>query len=260
MFFWQKEKSLKNNQKTSLQASQNYPNMTNAGLLNPKSKESKRTFSFSPSEKKASVCVEASLSFSFFLFFFINIFSTIMAFVFFSTDLTSLQQQGKKVAAKAYITRELWEDNEDLIVLKKQRVVNSPFNILPLPEYKLVTKCVVKPWVGYRVTKIKSRNEEEIWVYVTEYGTVYHKRRDCAHLSLSISVSSISEIDKEKNKSGEYYQPCEFCGNNSFVTAVYVTSYGTKYHTTMNCRGLKRTVISVPISTVEGKSVCKKCG
>ena len=131
---------------------------------------------------------------------------------------------------------------------------------MALPEYKLVTRCIVKPWVGYQVANGKNRDDEEVWVYVTEYGSVYHKKRDCTYLSLSISVSSITEVMKEKNKSGAYYQPCEFCGNRSFVTAVYITSYGTKFHTMFNCKGLKRTVESIPLSKVKGKSPCKKCG
>ena len=62
------------------------------------------------------------------------------------------------------------------------------------------------------------------------------------------------------NTSGKSYQACELCGKNNFVSAVYITSYGTKFHTTINCSGLKRTVKSVPLSEVEGKGACSKCG
>ena len=262
MSFWLKIKNVKNNLKTSLRANQRqiYPNMINAGLLNPKSKVTERTFSFSPSELKASICVEASLSFSFFLFFFVNIFFIITSFSYFSKDLISLQQQGKQTAAYAYMTKGMWEENEDLIVLQKQRVINSPFSILPVPQFKIAAKCVVKPWVGYEVAKGKDREEEEIFVYVTEYGSVYHKQRNCTYLALSISITSMTEVGKEKNASGKSYQACELCGKNNFVSAVYITSYGTKFHTTINCSGLKRTVKSVPLSEVEGKGACSKCG
>ena len=262
MFFWEKIKNIISNRKTSLQASQKQinPNVLNAELLNPKIKEPERTFSFSPSWLNGSICVEASLSFSFFLFFFVNVFFIIISFVDFTEDFTKLQQQGKEMASCAYVTKELWSDNEDLIVLKNIRSIKSPFSVLPLPEYKIEARCVIKPWVGYQVEKIKTREEEDILVYITEYGSVYHKKRDCTHLSLSISISSLGEIHKETNKSGERYGPCEYCGKNNFVTAVYITSYGSKYHTTINCRGLKRTIKSVPLNSVKGKDACKKCG
>lgn len=247
--------------KTSLQASRNKINPNKKDLLlNPKSKKAKRTFSFSPSEYKASMCVEASLAFSFFLFFMINIFSILFAFLYYTDDLSRLQQRGKEIAAYAYAAKELWNTNEDLVVLKEQRNVQSPFGIMALPECKIEAKCVVKPWVGYDVTKAKIRAEEEILVYITEYGTVYHKERSCTHLSLSIQVTSLAEAVGEKNQSGAYYVPCEICGNHSFVSAVYITSYGTKYHTSVQCRGLKRTIKAVPLSEVEGMGACKKCG
>lgn len=261
MFFWKTTETVKYSKKTSLQASQKhiYPNM-NAGLLNPKLKKSKRTFSFPPSAVRASVCVEASLSFSFFMFFFINIFSIIFAFVAYTEDFTTLQQQAKEIASYAYVTKSMWEENEDLIELKKERKIKSVFSILPVPDYKLMAKCVVKPWVGYQVIKRKTRDEEETLVYITEYGSVYHKKRDCTHLSLSVSITSMSAVIKEKNKDGEFYESCEFCGKNGFASAVYITAYGDKYHTSVNCRGLKRIVKSVPLSEVSGKRVCKKCG
>lgn len=261
VFFWKQTVTNIYCRKTSLQASRNqiYPNMK-VRLLNPKLKKSKRTLSFPPSEWKASICIEASLSFSFFLFFVINIFSIILAFVSYTKDLSLLQQRGKEIAEYAYMTGDIWEDNEDLIVLRTGRKIHSPFSIISVPEYNLVSKCVVKPWVGYDVVKGKNRSEEVTLVYVTEYGTVYHREQSCTHLSLSLQITSRATVRQEKNQSGEYYLPCEYCGENSYVSAVYVTSYGNKYHTSTNCRGLKRTIRSVPLSEVKGKKACEKCG
>lgn len=261
MFFWKKIVTYVFCQKTSLQASRNqiYPNMK-VRLLNPKLKLAKRTLSFSPSEKKASICVEATLAFCFFLFFFINIFSIIFGFIIYARDFTTLQQQGKERSAYAYVTKEIWKGNDDLIVLKKEREIGSPFLILPLPDYKIEAKCVVKPWVGYDVVYGKDRSEEEILVYITEYGSVYHRKRSCTHLSFSIEVVSATGISKKKNNLGEKYLPCEYCGNSFYSSALYVTANGKKYHTTMNCRGLKRTIKAVLLDEVKDRPSCKKCG
>jgi len=84
-----------------------------------KTKNPKRTFSPSPSEKQASMCLEASLSFSFFLLFFVNVFSMVFLFVAYTEELISLQQQGKKLAAYAFVTEEMFGTNEDNISLQK---------------------------------------------------------------------------------------------------------------------------------------------
>lgn len=220
----------------------------------------KRTLSLAPSEYQASMCLEASLSFSFFLLFFVNVLSIIFLFMTYTEDLTSLHQQGKKTAAYAYVTEEMLGSNEENIRLQKNRIIKAPFGLLALPNCRLHTKCVVKPWNGYDVTKGKNRAEEDSLIYMTEYGTVYHKNRSCTHLALSIQAVPFYMTDEKRNESGERYVSCEYCGKNGFATVVYVTSYGNRYHTTFKCRGLKRTIKSLSLSEAEGVEACEKCG
>ncbi len=225
-----------------------------------KIEKAKRTFSLASSEQQASMCLEASLSFSFFLLFLVNIFSIIFLFMVYTEELATLQQQGKKLAAYAFVTEGILETKEEKICLQKIRKVESPFVLLAAPDCRLHIKCVVKPWTGYDVTKEKSRKEEEQIVYMTEYGTVYHKNRSCTHLSLSIQAVSYTGIDEKRNEAGECYGSCEYCGENGIVTVVFITDHGNRYHTTCKCPGLKRSVKSLPISEVEGVNPCKKCG
>ena len=225
-----------------------------------KNRTAKRTFSLTPSEYQASMCLEASFSFSFFILFMINVFSIIFLFHTYTQDLTTLQQQGKKAAAYAYVTEGLLGGNEDNICLQKNRIIRSPFALLAAPNCRVHVKCVVKPWTGYDVTKGKNRKEEDIIVYMTEHGSVYHKNRSCTHLSLSIQAISSFLVTEKRNESGERYYSCEYCGDNGFVTVVFITSHGNKYHTTAKCRGLKRSVKSIPLSKVEGINPCQKCG
>lgn len=219
-----------------------------------------RTLSLAPSEYRASMCLEASLSFSFFLLFLVNVLSIIFLFMTYTEDLSSLHQQGKKIAAYAYVTEEMLESKDENIRLQKNRIIKSPFALLAAPNCRLHTKCVVKPWTGYDVTKGKNRVEEDSIVYMTEYGTVYHKNRSCTHLALSIQAVGFYIIEEKRNESGERYVSCEYCGKNDLVTVVYITSYGNKYHSTSKCRGLKRNIRSLSISEVEGVRPCEKCG
>lgn len=146
------------------------------------------------------------------------------------------------------------------IRLQKNRVITSPFALLALPNCRLHTKCVVKPWTGYDISNGKEREKEDTIVYITEHGTVYHKNRSCTHLSLSIQAVASVNVTDMRNESGECYRSCEFCGEQGFVTVVFITSYGNKYHTTTKCRGLKRHVKSIRLSEVKGVNPCQKCG
>lgn len=268
MFFWKMAYFLIHNVKINLKASlrachdQTDPNTCDikSNPKNMKNRISKRTFSPSPSDYRASMCLEASLSFSFFLLFFINVLSIILLFMTYTRDMADLHQQGKEAAAYAYITEGVFGSNEENIRLQKNRIMESPFTILAAPSCRLYTQCVVKPWTGYDVTKGKNRAEEDSIVYMTEYGTVYHKNRACTHLALSIQAVASGIVNNKRNESGEYYDPCEYCGENGLVTVVFITSYGNKYHTTAKCRGLKRSVRSMPLSEAEGVNPCQKCG
>ena len=266
MFFGKYEKKQNKfiDKKTSLQAchKQIDPNSSDSEL-NPKTNNKKRfqrTFFLAPSEYGASICVEASLSFSFFLFFLTNVFSMIFIFQSYASDFTTLQQRGKELASIAYLTEGLTGKNEDLIRLQKTRTIESMYPILSVPNARIRANCVVKPWTGYDVINGKMREEEDILVYVTQYGSVYHKDRSCTHLSLSIETVDFIEVEFIKNENNVNYSPCEYCGENNFVTVYYITKYGDRFHTSIKCRGLRRYIKSIPLSKVNGMPPCSKCG
>ena len=52
----------------------------------------------------------------------------------------------------------------------------------------------------------------------------------------------------------------ELCGKKVSGMGVYITNYGSKYHMSMSCGGLKRKIYAVPISETAGKGACSKCG
>lgn len=170
-------------------------------------------------------------------------------------DLSNLHQQGKMAAAFAYT-----EDNIEEIRLQKNRKAEAAISFFAAWKYRVYTQCVVKPWTGYDVTKKHEQIKEEQMVYITDYGSVYHKNRSCGYLVPSVQAIHFQNIEEKRNQSGEEYVSCLLCKDPSFLTIVYVTDYGNKYHTTTKCRGLKRTVKSIPLSQVTGKDCCKKCG
>ena len=63
----------------------------------------------------------------------------------------------------------------------------------------------------------------------------------------------VSGLEDLRNESGGKYYPCELCGKKVSGMGVYITNYGSKYHTSMSCGGLKRKIYAVPISETAGE-------
>ena len=113
----------------------------------------------------------------------------------------------------------------------------------------------VKVWNGYEKERFGIRDEGV--VYITETGLVYHRDYHCTHLDLSIRMVSSEEVKRLRNKSGGKYHTCERCKGGT--GGVYITDTGNRYHSSLSCSGLKRTVYAVPLSEIAGKRACSKC-
>lgn len=106
----------------------------------------------------------------------------------------------------------------------------------------------------------EGEGSEQMLVYITETGTVYHTNRYCSHLNLSIKAINIENIPTVRNSSGGKYYSCDLCGGVSEGSrTVYLTVYGDRYHASPGCQGLKRSWRAVPLSEAEGRSMCKRC-
>lgn len=114
----------------------------------------------------------------------------------------------------------------------------------------------IKMWNGYRKGGVSQEGEV---VYITETGLVYHKNYHCTYLDLSIRAVSKDALKSLRNHNGGKYHPCERCSAIG-KKSVFVTENGDRYHGSLTCSGLKRTVYAVSKSEVAGKSPCSKCG
>ncbi|MEF9942166.1 MAG: pilus assembly protein [Lachnospiraceae bacterium] len=134
---------------------------------------------------------------------------------------------------------------------------------LPIPTFgKLALSCKdeirCKGWTGY-VKGGFGQTEEEI-VYITETGVVYHKDYECTYLELSIHRVSGDSIEDLRNQYHGRYYPCEKCAHGKMEGGVYITNTGDRYHNSLNCSGLKRSIYAVPLSEAVGKGACSRCG
>ena len=116
-------------------------------------------------------------------------------------------------------------------------------------------------WTGYVLgTGTEGEGREEVYVFVTETGSVYHKNRGCSYLNPSVQNVSASALESLRNKGGGIYYACPLCGGTSAEGSCYITDYGTDYHASITCSGLKRTIYEVKLSEVGGRRACSKCG
>lgn len=133
-----------------------------------------------------------------------------------------------------------------------------PVFMIPPIEYKETMR--VKGWNGYVRTDFMAREDQDI-VYITETGVVYHKDYHCTYLEPSVRMVSAEAVGGLRNGSQGKYYACERCmrGNKGNGT-VYITDYGDRYHSTLECSKIKRTVYAVPVSEIKGRGACSKCG
>ena len=142
----------------------------------------------------------------------------------------------------------------------------SPVSAIPvLGSIPVVQRTSAHSFFGKERQKKPSgeeEDEEEEKVYVSANGTVYHKKATCSYLKLSIRQIEFDEVAAARNKDGEKYRPCEYCCRNTVGETVFITDYGNRYHTSLSCGELKRTVQSMTLSEAEEKGLraCKKCG
>ncbi len=148
----------------------------------------------------------------------------------------------------------------DKIELIASYKVRPLVGLTGFPDISMENRYYGRAWTGYDVeNKTDGGKGEEITVYVAENGVVYHMARNCAYLNPSIKAVSPSSVKDLRNESGEKYYMCGGCKGNVYQAVVYVTSYGNKVHSSLNCSGLKRTIHAIRLSDTEGKGQCPKC-
>ncbi|MDO4522692.1 MAG: pilus assembly protein [Eubacteriales bacterium] len=154
--------------------------------------------------------------------------------------------------------------HDEIIDLAGTYQMRHALSALPSLRIKSVLRARVRAWTG-RIgsggngSDEGEQQEKEEMVYMAKTGTVYHKDPDCTHIRLSIQKMDRAKVNAARNISGGKYHACERC-KTSGASTVYVTVYGDKYHGSIGCSGLKRTVSRVPLSEAKGLRPCSKCG
>ncbi|MCM1121122.1 MAG: hypothetical protein NC416_00925 [Eubacterium sp.] len=149
----------------------------------------------------------------------------------------------------------------DIIDLNVSYRVKPFAGLMGFDGFTMTQRYYGKAWTGYDVTQyVSDTQQEDPMVYITETGTVYHSDRNCTYLNPSVESIPAAAVGEKRNPSGAKYYSCEICGGYRGAQQVYITKYGSSYHSRINCSGLKRTIYTVPLSQVGGRGKCSKCG
>lgn len=150
---------------------------------------------------------------------------------------------------------------DDCIDLVAQYRITPPAAVVGWRERLMYNRIRTRAWTGYDNAGAcaDADGSEQETVYITPDGEVYHRSRGCTYLKLSISSVDVSFLESQRSDDGSKYYQCEECGRSAGST-VYITNYGNRYHSTLGCSKLKRTIQAVPISEAGGRGACSKCG
>lgn len=204
---------------------------------------------------KGSLTLETALVLPVFLF-------AITALLYLYSFTTHMAQKEEAMMASARAlscTTGQYMEADPYIRMTLPEWTKLPYSFIGLRGKLVQSQVVLRAWVGYTGESF-SQSKSDQMVFVAEYGTVYHKKRECTYLALSIRKVSPGLLEDQRNLSGERYEACEYCVRGDIQKNVYVTDYGACYHASKECQGLKRTIKMIPITEIDDMRACSKCG
>lgn len=170
-----------------------------------------------------------------------------------------VRQAEKDAGISINLRRSSLLDGDEMIDLIAEYRFCWKLPFLERMELPMLQRARIRAWTGRQERGDGGEKKEETMVYVTVNGSVYHRSRECTHLRLTVRPVAGSRVRELRNSDGGTYKPCEECGGGN-ASQVYITDTGDRYHASVTCRGLKRSVLAVPVSQVEGWKECSRCG
>ena len=162
-----------------------------------------------------------------------------------------------RVVINTLLDSEKNDDSENYVTLRKLYRVGS-FPAVPgihIPTASQMAK--ERTFIG---TESLFPDDDDPIVYITPSGRVAHTDRACTYIKVKIKSYRVSSLISARNRSGAKYHACSRCAATvKSGDTVYITDYGTKYHSDKSCTAIFRNVIAVRYSQVKGMALCSKC-
>lgn len=209
--------------------------------------------------RRASLAVETAMVLPLFFLGMVTMISFMDIYRIQTVHLQKLCEKTKEAGMYAYV---LDEKGPDKITLPDIYSYTPVGGLIPLSKVWMQNTVTVHAWTGAQEQAGSGEaNKQEEMVYITESGSVYHRKPGCRYLRVSLQQVSGSAVSSMRNSYGEKYIACESCSRNQRPSSsVYITSSGNRYHNLETCSGLKRTVKLVKLSQVGNMHACSSCG
>ena len=168
-----------------------------------------------------------------------------------SDTITGILNSGKMIK---------WDEEGEYGVCYVDYRQNIPFLGGRLVGINIYQQMVINDYSGKSMQMTEKENE--VYVYITDNGTVYHYDSQCSYLRPSIQNVLLKNISSKRNVSGGKYYPCEACYHSEIEDNhnVFITNYGNRYHSKRNCPGLKRNIHRMRLSELSDMPACSRCG
>ncbi len=150
----------------------------------------------------------------------------------------------------------LCTDGPEYIRLDEKKDLLPLTDLFGLIAVPVERKVLVHAWCGYENCYFP----DDEYVFITEDSEVYHRDRLCSHIRLSVREVTADELPALRNESGGRYRSCGICHSRLSDKNLYITDDGDRYHNSVTCSGLKRTVRAVRLSEVRDRRPCSRCG
>ncbi|WP_026651359.1 hypothetical protein [Butyrivibrio proteoclasticus] len=148
----------------------------------------------------------------------------------------------------------------DIVDIVVDYKVKPLISMIGFSEFPVQGRYYGHAWTGYDLScETQAESGDDEIVYVTEHGEAYHKDINCRYLKIDIKSIEFNSLDTARNSDRHKYYPCEYCGENVAGGNVFVTDYGERYHTSVNCPGLKRKIYTIRLSEAAGYRACSGC-
>lgn len=153
------------------------------------------------------------------------------------------------------ITRSSYSDADNCINVKLRYKLKIEVPVFGSLTWNVNEQVRQKAFTGM-LTDITD-DPDQAYVYITSTGEVYHSSRNCYHIRLTIR-----QIDEQMlENSYSALAPCELCAEDRKTNEdIYVTETGDKFHYSVSCSGLKRTVMRVKKKEAGTIPACSNCG
>jgi len=161
------------------------------------------------------------------------------------------------------MARSRFESETNEIDLIADYEATVPFPVLSRRRFHCTERVHTRAFTGVTTRQGGGGENEDMVVYVTKTGKVYHRSLSCTYLKLHISQVKYGDLTYLRSESGGKYYNCESCCRGmKFRTEddVFICSYGDRFHSYRTCKNMKRSIQEILLSEAGSRLPCSRCG